>query len=81
MEKTPVFFKKKFRYSLQIKPNFKTKMIILEKFTMPKIGNGGPFGNFEDPICCKISKEVKEEHFGNIKKLREKSKNENFEIS
>ena len=56
-------------------------MIILEKFTMPKIGNGGPFGNFEDPICCKISKEVKEEHFGNIKKLREKSKNENFEIS
>ena len=34
---------------------------------MPKIVKGGPFGFFENPLCCKISK------FGAIKIFEKKS--------
>ena len=41
---------------MQRKYNFKTKNNLFEKSRNAKNGAGGPFGFFENPICCKIVK-------------------------
>ena len=51
--------KTKFGYSVLHlkKPNFKTKNIHFKNLTMSKTITGGPFGNFEHPLCLqKIKK-------------------------
>ena len=41
---------------------------------MSKIVKGGPFGLFENPVCCKISKKIEGGPFGDIKKLSKKKR-------
>ena len=39
------------------------------------VKGGGPFGLFENPVCCKISKKLKGDRpFGDIKKLSKKKR-------
>ena len=38
------------------------KIIMLKNLTIPKILKGGPFGPFENPVFCKISKNERGRH-------------------
>ena len=48
---------------------------------MSKIVKGGPFGLFENPVCCKISKKLKGDPLETLKSCRKKTKNDHFEQS
>ena len=42
---------------------------------------GGPFGLFENPVCCKISKKLKRDPLETLKSCPKKTKNDHFEQS
>ena len=50
--------------SVKIYRNFETKHVDFEISHNAEIVNGGPFGLFETPVCCKISKKIKRGPFG-----------------
>ena len=58
--------------SVKIYRNFETKHVDFEISHNAEIVNGGPFGLFETPVCCKISKKIKRGPFGE-KNFRKKS--------
>ena len=58
---------------LKFYQDFETKDIHLEKSYNAENCNRGPFGLFENPVCCKISKKIKEELFETQKFYKEVS--------